>query len=154
MHILVFSDSHGRCETLHKMIAEESHPDAVYHLGDGASDFRSVLPDLIDIPAFGHKGNCDGSDCGFPISSLTELSGVKVLACHGHTRHVKSSLTELMFEAQENNASICLYGHTHIPEINYHYGIWFINPGAVMNGRYAAIEIDAAGKIYPVLKTL
>lgn len=154
MRILVFSDSHGNGRLLQQMIGVEMPVDAVFHLGDGTVEFRFLTRDLPDVPAYGHKGNCDGSDCGFPVSSLTELAGVKVLACHGHTRHVKESLIDLMFEAQEKNAGVCLYGHTHVADISCRYGIWFINPGAASYGRYAVIEIDDTGKIYPSLKSL
>ena len=154
MRVLIFSDSHGQKETMLKAFHAENEPGAVYHLGDGAAEFKALSADFGKAILLGHKGNCDSGDCGFPTESLRELCGVKLFACHGHTQHVKSGLIELMFSAMERNAKICLYGHTHIPDVTYHNGIWFVNPGAAMIGRYAVIELGEDGSIYPKLQSL
>ena len=154
MQVLVVSDSHGDIQTLRRILKAETQADAVFHLGDGAAEFASLLPELGGISAFGHKGNCDASACGFPLESVSNVGGVRIFACHGHTKHVKSSLLEAMLAAIEQNAAVCLYGHTHVPDISRHNGVWLICPGAVINGRYAVMDLGGDGSIYPALKMI
>ena len=154
MRLLVYSDSHGQLLQLKKITDLHPEADAIFHLGDGAADFKTVHETIKDKDAYGHKGNCDSSECGFPAESVQEINGVRIFACHGHTRHVKSGLIDLMFAAMEQNAKVCLYGHTHIPDVSIQNGIWFINPGAALTGRYALLDIGEDGAVYPSLQLL
>ena len=71
------------------------------------------------IPLEQVPGNCD-------LGRFEERERVvffgdcRALLCHGHTLGVKSSLLRASYEARERGAQALLYGHTHIPHIDYH----------------------------------
>ena len=81
--------------------------------------------------------------------------GVRFMCMHGHSYGVKSSLDRAVYAAEENEADILLYGHTHTPKdtvVNLDGGksIRVFNPGSVGRGypsSYGIIEIDRRGNI-------
>ena len=149
MRLLVLSDSHGRKNLL--LEAVELHPeaDAVIFLGDGERDIDFVKELHPEIKLYAVCGNCDfNSD--LPPFILEKFGGAIVYAAHGHNESVKYSLSGLMIKARSCNASIALYGHTHVPDTKYEDGIWYVNPGSVSVGKYAMVDITDKG-IMPIL---
>ena len=145
MKILVFSDSHGVKEPMLAAI-EEQKPDMVLHLGDYVRDAEAIE----QVP-----GNCD-------LGRFEERERVvffgdcRVLLCHGHTLGVKSSLLRASYEARERGAQALLYGHTHIPHIDYHDGLWLVNPGSIGDHRrpsYGVLTVEG-DKLSPANFTL
>lgn len=61
---------------------------------------------------------------------LLEIEGVRILMLHGHTRHVKSSPMAAVYAAREYGADVLLFGHTHVPLVDYDGALWVMNPGA------------------------
>ena len=74
-------------------------------------------------------GNCDWGQTGEP-ERLLEIEGVRILMLHGHTRHVKSSPMAAVYAAREYGADVLLFGHTHVPLVDYDGTLWVMNPGA------------------------
>lgn len=138
--LLIFSDSHGCTDAMRNKILTYS-PDAVCHLGDYVADAEKLRTVFPDIPFYSVKGNCD-----FCASAPSELSfsvfGFKIFACHGHNYYVKSGLISLCCAAEENEADICLFGHTHMPFLERRAGLTLLNPGASgdFDGSCALIE--------------
>ena len=132
MKILVFSDSHGNEDNMVRAVERErpSTLDAIVHLGDGWRDAEALHRLYPRIPLEQVPGNCD-------LGRFEERERVvffgdcRVLLCHGHTLGVKSSLLRASYEARERGAQALLYGHTHIPHIDYHDGLWLVNPGSI-----------------------
>ena len=132
MRIAVFSDSHGNEDNMVRAVERErpSTLDAIVHLGDGWRDAEALLRLYPRIPLEQVPGNCD-------LGRFEERERVvffgdcRVLLCHGHTLGVKSSLLRASYEARERGAQALLYGHTHIPHIDYHDGLWLVNPGSI-----------------------
>ncbi len=154
LRLLILSDSHGAVFHLKRILQKETGADVVFHLGDGAPDLRSCADLMKDKQTFANKGNCDGSLHHLPAENIVSFENQTVFACHGHIYGVKNSLTPLMFAAMKHEASICLYGHTHIPSIDFRNGIIFVNPGAVYDGRYATIDIFEDKQPYPGLHVI
>ncbi len=128
-------------ETLRQM------PDVVLHLGDHISDADSLSYALPDIEILRVPGNCDYASVAQP-SILTELGGVRMFLTHGHLFGVKLGLRRLWKQAQEMDAQIALFGHTHQPCCTCRDGIWLVNPGTCGNfGRasFGVIEIATDG---------
>ena len=50
---------------------------------------------------------------------------------HGHHWSVKCDLDELKLGANEKEARIALYGHTHIAYTGYEDGLYIMNPGSI-----------------------
>ena len=78
-----------------------------------------------------------------PLRREISVEKTNILAVHGHLQRVKYSLTRLSFEAQEANADIVLFGHTHIPMVEKN-GILFVNPGYGAAGQYAVVTVKGA----------
>jgi putative phosphoesterase len=129
MKILVLSDSHGEISAMERAV-ERTRPDAIYHLGDYWRDAVHLRASFPEIPLEQVPGNCDYLS---PESSERLLfpSGKRVLICHGHTRHVKESLMEAEYLAQELQLDALLFGHTH-RALRYPLGgTLFLNPGSI-----------------------
>ena len=146
MKILVFSDSHGNEDNMIRAVERErpSTLDAIVHLGDGWRDAEALHRLYPRIPLEQVPGNCD-------LGRFEERERVvffgdcRVLLCHGHTLGVKSSLLRASYEARERGTQALLYGHTHIPHIDYHDGLWLVNPGSIGDHRrpsYGVLTVE------------
>ena len=130
---------------LQKILCKENDADMIVHLGDGAGDMARFLHFTVGKSVIYVRGNCDDRSLGLTEEQVFEAGGLRVLACHGHRFHVKSDLLGLYYEAKSKNASLCLYGHTHVPALDETDGVTMLNPGAAYFGRYAVITVtDAA----------
>lgn len=150
MLIGVVSDSHGyegRLSNVLMRLEEKGPLDALIHLGDGSRDLSRLdvpLPPIHQV-----AGNCDFFQSGtlaFPI-----FGGVKFLITHGHVQGVKQGLDGLLCLALENHVQAALYGHTHIQRCENRNGILLLNPGAVMDGHGALLEISRQGAVNATL---
>lgn len=126
--MLVLSDSHGAKEAMLEAVRLEQ-PDIIYHLGDYIRDCEWLREQVSGIPVYGVAGNCDYRSSG-PDRLLNSMEGVRLFACHGHAYHVKYSLMSLRYAAMEENASLCLFGHTHVPYLMELGGVTLMNPGS------------------------
>lgn len=126
--LLVLSDSHGAKEAMLRIVAAE-RPDLIYHLGDHIRDSEWLQAHTGGIPVFGVVGNCDHYAPG-PERILDEVEGVRIFACHGHQYRVKFSYMALRYAAMEQQAALCLFGHTHEPYLLELEGITLMNPGS------------------------
>ena len=59
------------------------------------------------------RGNCDIDD-RFPLEELFPIEDAKVFVVHGHKYNVKSTLMPLFYRAQEVQASVVCFGHSHL----------------------------------------
>ena len=150
MRILVISDSHRRSAVIDKII--ESQPTArhIFFLGDNASDiedFEFIYPDRIFHTVC---GNCDFASM-LPSVGLEVIGGKRIFYTHGHTFSVKYGLTGLKEIAEQNDYDIVLFGHTHVSQVLYENGRYFVNPGSCAKSRdgsrnsYAVIDIEENG---------
>lgn len=74
-----------------------------------------------------------------------------MLAVHGDLYGVKIDLCRLSYYAEEANAQVVLFGHTHQPFAGYVGSVMMINPGSLKDGRYAELHVDG-GKCVPFLR--
>ena len=123
MRLLVVSDIHGRYERLAKLIDSQKGIDALIFLGDGLSDLDRADAYDRGISVISVKGNCDGFSFlgrqSAPEETTVTFEGYKIFMLHGHTRGVKHSLANAIYAAQEREADILLFGHTHEPLEKY-----------------------------------
>lgn len=151
MKLCVISDSHLCRERLQQAVRAEEDCDAFIHLGDLAVD-AEYLKRLTDRPVYAVRGNCDlGS--ALSAEQTLDLEGIRLLLCHGHERRVKTELYPLLLRAREIGAQIALFGHTHIPLRVQEEGVLLLNPGALKDGRYALLTLEA-GSVTAELKRL
>jgi putative phosphoesterase len=146
--VAVVSDTHRDSHSIEKILKKVNHAEVLIHLGDNDSDAEEIARKfkgrVISV-----RGNCDfGSSTESEL--VEEIGGVRFFITHGHRYDVKYGLTRLMFKAQEVNAEVVLFGHTHIALIERGQGIWFLNPGSASESRrgsesMAFIDIAADG---------
>ena len=150
MKLLVLSDSHGQESSLEMVLRREQNCDMIVHLGDGVDDMNLLLRYTVGKPIWLTRGN---NDFGLAIadSHVIKIADVTVFACHGHRLQVKLGLERLYLEGLKENAQLCLYGHTHYQTVEEYNGITLLNPGAIMNRRYAVVDIQGKS-IVPTLK--
>ena len=146
----VFSDSHGDEKALYDLMEKMGYLDAVCFLGDVSrdamflSDLCSQMPN--NPPFYGVKGNNDLAS-RLPDSMIADLGGKRAYLTHGH---LVASPLALAYRALENECSIALFGHTHIPFYSYEQGVLLVNPGSAGNycrgGRARASVLEITGE--------
>ena len=129
MKILVLSDSHGAVSNMVKAV-EDCKPDEIFHLGDCWRDAEKLREHFPEIPMVQVPGNCDYRSTE-KEELLLEREGCRLLLCHGHTYGVKFSLVNAGFAAEEKNADVFLFGHTHCPLVDVRMHSLFVNPGSI-----------------------
>lgn len=145
---LVLSDSHRDYISITQALRLHPEADTVFFLGDGEDDFytQAVSALLIGKKVTALAGNCDLYSA-LPKEELVPLGGKHIFALHGHTRYVKHGLQALQEAVHENQADIALYGHTHIPRVDYIDGVYYMCPGSIRQGSYGIVEITDKGEI-------
>lgn len=145
MKALILSDSHGwRKEVTKVRERHESEVDVIFHCGD--SELPYDAPELEGMEAVG--GNCDIG--AYPDEIVKSVGGERFFAGHGHLFGIKMSELNLVYKGMENEATICLFGHTHQPAAVMSKGLLLVNPGSIREprgypvGSYAVIESDEA----------
>lgn len=143
--ILVFSDTHGSITAARSILAESRNIECILHLGDHARD-AAELQAATNLRVIGVRGNCD-YDSSVPEKQLVTIDGVRILLVHGHRQHAGSSLLHLSLAAQEAEASVVCFGHTHKSLCLYENGLLLLNPGSISQPRdgvrsYAILEIS------------
>ena len=144
--ILVMSDTHGRRAAIAAALARSKDADCIIHLGDNSQD-TAYVRELTDKPVYGVRGNCDLS-AGAPSELELTFEGVRIVAVHGHQQGVKVSLLRLGLYALEKEASIMLFGHTHVPTEQFYESVTLYNPGSLGEPRgrkptFGVITVDA-----------
>lgn len=151
LKLAVISDSHWGSVHLQMFadIAKREKFDGIIHCGDGLSDAKWLMKNL-DIPVQVVGGNCDPRwSCDRELRATYE--NVRMLAVHGDLYGVKIDLCRLSYYAEEANAQVVLFGHTHQPFAGYVGSVMMINPGSLKDGRYAELHVDG-GKCVPFLR--
>lgn len=129
MILLILSDFHGNISHMEQAV-ELVQPRMILHLGDCWQDGEQ-LHRLFPGTAFEQvPGNCDYRSSQ-PQEKLLEIEGKRILLCHGHTYHVKESLLEAGYAAEEQQADLFLFGHTHQPLWDFRGRTIFLNPGSI-----------------------
>lgn len=148
MKILVLSDSHRRVGNLLTAV-EQERPDAVFHLGDLASDAEELSFARPKLPLYNVQGNCDqwAVGPGVPATMLQKVGGMRFMLTHGHLFRAKSGTTSLLQEGRRVQADAVLYGHTHVPLAQQEPdGLWLINPGTIggvgHKATYAVLQVQ------------
>lgn len=129
MRIGLVSDTHRFTAAMDKAIPYLKYCDLIVHAGDNIDD-SYYLEAVTDVPVVAVKGNCDFySDPGKDEETFM-AEDKKVLVCHGHNYGIKYSLDELQKRAEDKEADIVIFGHSHVPYYKEKDGIIFINPGS------------------------
>lgn len=153
MKILVVSDSHGFEGNLRKVIERVEPIDMLIHLGDFESG-EDRIKKMVNCEVHMVPGNNDYAP-HLDRDKVVSIAGHRIFLTHGHKYGVYYGLYGLYDKAKENNCDVVLYGHTHIPKINYMDDITFVNPGSISLPRqnytqptFLIMEIDKKNEIH------
>ena len=158
MKILVVSDTHGMSENLSDVIEKEK-PDRIFHLGDGQGVEERIWM-MTDAPVECVCGNCDWGT-NLPNEVVLEVGKHTIMLTHGPYYGVGLSYERIAAAAREKGCDIVLYGHTHVPTIDYYEDLIIANPGSIafprQNSRehtYMTIMVDNEGEMKFILHSL
>ncbi len=148
MKILVLSDTHGDTNKAEEAIRLNKEISLVIHLGDYFRDAQKLSSLFPDIPVEYIYGNSDFMIDDVPAEKMLEICGKKIFITHGHRYSVKWDYEKLYKKAEELQADMLLFGHTHVPDIIEKGKYCILNPGSTSDPRddsdesYAIIEIS------------
>ncbi|GIO21764.1 metallophosphoesterase [Oceanobacillus sp. J11TS1] len=152
--VLITSDSHGLTKELDAM-KEKHDVDLYIHCGDSELEF-----DAAELSAYYKvSGNCD-FDTRYPDEEVLDLNGLRFFVTHGHLHQVKGNLTNLSYAAEEQEANIVCFGHTHIAGAEKIGNQLFINPGSIRMPRnrvektYAILSWESSNQVQVDFYTL
>lgn len=120
--LFVFSDSHGKTDRLHRLVAR-LEGDYFIHCGDFGMDLQGNN-------VFHVRGNCDPWSKA-PLEVLLQIEERTIWITHGHKQRIKSGLHSLLYGAQEKGADIVLFGHSHEMTAVEEQGVLLLNPGSI-----------------------
>jgi uncharacterized protein len=156
----VISDTHlprGARRLPDACVRELESADLILHGGDFVA--ASVLAELGELGRVeAVHGNMDEAalTAALPERCVVEVEGARIGMVHiAGPRAARES--RLVSRFPECGAIV--YGHTHIPEVSQHEGVWILNPGSPTERRraptHAMIVLDVAGeRIQPRLLEL
>lgn len=157
MKILVFGDTHGNITNMINIINRHSNIDCIIHLGDNVKDALKVKSMFHNIPIKFIRGNCDFNEVTALDELIFEFSDKKVMITHGHRYGVKYGYENIYKYAISKEVDIVLFGHTHIPYLDFHSKLHVMNPGSTSGIRapkcatFGLIEVDEDKKIHMTL---
>lgn len=127
MKYLVMSDSHGDREIVYRVTEHfKNQVDYIIHCGDSElPSNEAVWQEVVVV-----TGNCD-YDNGYQEVQIIHTPLDCIYVTHGHLSGVRMGITKLGLQAQEANASIVLFGHTHEIGCEKVGQRLFLNPGSI-----------------------
>lgn len=123
--VLILSDSHGLRDAI-QTIKQRHQIKDVIHCGD--SELEADDPMLEGIQTV--RGNCD-FDGRLPEHRILRIDGLTFFVAHGHLHDVNMSIMNISYEAEENQANVVCFGHTHVAIAEKVNQQLFINPGSI-----------------------
>ncbi|WP_339228309.1 metallophosphoesterase [Oceanobacillus sp. FSL K6-2867] len=123
--VLILSDSHGLSN---EVVAIKERHDVKWSIHCGDSELEFDADELQGFYRVG--GNCD-FDVRYPDEQTIELDGLTFYITHGHLFDVKMNLMRLSYRAEEENAQVVCFGHSHIAGAEKVEKKLFINPGSI-----------------------
>lgn len=131
MNYLVVSDNHGDREILETIASTFSNQvDLMLHCGDSELPGDDPLWQTFTVVG----GNCD-FDPRFKDYQVITTKEDTILITHGHRYQVNQSMTSLGLLAQQVQATIVVFGHTHRLGCEQLGERLFLNPGSISQPR-------------------
>ncbi len=148
MQLLIMSDTHGDKSIISKVISYYPDADVCIHCGDSELAYGDeTLTDFYYV-----HGNCDRNS-QFAEEQIIKAENRIIYVTHGHLYNVKSTLMPLSYRAQEVNADIVCFGHSHLLGAEMIGSTLFLNPGSLSAPRgrkdksFMVVEINGENVI-------
>ena len=135
MKIGIVSDSHGDTNAIDVMLSHSQVKGVEHWLfaGDIAAD-AEYLAMVSEVPVSKVAGNNDWPDIELSDTQVLELAGHRILLTHGHRFGVQYTTNIVERAAQEVEADLVIYGHTHVADLSVGE-LTVLNPGSVARPR-------------------
>lgn len=135
MIIGVISDTHRVKSAIERAVyvMKKAEVEIIFHLGDNVEDAKDIER-LMNKEVISVKGNCDTTN-SVPSEIVIEAGGKKFLLTHGHNHNVYRDLNILKYKGIELGVDMVLFGHTHVPAIEFQDELYFMNPGSAASSR-------------------
>ena len=153
MKILIVSDTHGKQENLLTILDRVKPIDRMIHLGD-AEGQEDLIAEMAECPLDIVAGNNDFFS-KLEREKMILIGNYKVLLTHGNYYYVTSGIADIKNVAKAKGADIVMFGHTHVPVIDYDDGVIALNPGSLSYPRqegkmpsYIIMELDKEGQAH------
>jgi putative phosphoesterase len=126
LRVGVISDTHG---VLHpdvdRIFARVDH---ILHAGDVGS--ATVLEELARLaPVTAIRGNADPPTIRLPACRRVDLGGLRVLLVHQGLTSGGRTTVELERGLCRYRPAIAVFGHSHMPLVEWRDGVLLVNPG-------------------------
>ncbi|WP_303996524.1 metallophosphoesterase [Megamonas hypermegale] len=133
MKLGIMSDSHYNLDAIDDAVCLADDVDVWFHAGDSIEDAQ-YLEKVSGKKVYAVAGNVDWTADG-PDSILVDISGIRIFMTHGHAYNVKTGLEYLNEQAEDVNADLIIYGHSHVGLKKTIGNRLFVNPGSVSEPR-------------------
>lgn len=134
MRFLLLSDTHGDFSVAQRLTLAQPAAEIVLFAGDGCREIEDVACLHPEKMFYLVRGNMDWNS-EQPALRLETLAGVRILMLHGNGREVGHGSPSLRRLAKEYDAQIVVYGHTHVADVDYEDGVYYLNPGSARRPR-------------------
>jgi uncharacterized protein len=148
VRIGVLSDTHGNLAKARLAIKQMGEVDAIIHAGDHYMDATSLNIET-GIKMHAVVGNNDYHKEG-PSELEVKINDFKFYILHGHQfGYARTRSQKLYYAGFEKSAQVVIYGHTHVPHLEWVNGILLFNPGSVYRPRsdygpsFGVLEIES-----------
>lgn len=125
------SDSHGEGAAILAVagIFRREQVDKILHLGDDYEDILFFQDEPCEVVAVPGLYCPEYRNPAIANRRQEEMNGVRLLLTHSPKRSPYDLREDGDPEDLARQVDLVLYGHTHIPKIHRHNGVWWINPG-------------------------
>jgi uncharacterized protein len=145
----ILSDTHGLLRP--EVVKRLQGSDLIIHAGDIGSEH--ITPELEQIaPVYAVRGNVDNGAWAykFPLTNTVQIGETFIYIYHGH---LELDITP------DKNFQVVISGHTHVPKLEKHKDVLYLNPGSAGYKRFtlpvsiALLQVDGE-KVTAKLVTL
>lgn len=132
MNIMIVGDDHGYDVfpiAYDDAIKRFRNVDMLIHTGDSECFDCEYYKNICKCQVHMVRGNNDFSQ--IPQECIVNVENIKMFVTHGHRYRVYSDIQTIAYAAQERNANIVIFGHTHHALHQKGNNIELINPGSL-----------------------
>ncbi len=136
MRIAVLSDTHLRVgKSLPRFVWEQlTQIDMIIHAGD--LTHMGLIEELSCIaPVRAVRGNCDSWDVSLPDRDIIECENLRIGLIHGDSGKGISTPDRAYYAFENTPVDLIIFGHSHIPFMEWRNGIFMFNPGSPTDKR-------------------
>jgi phosphoesterase, MJ0936 family len=139
MLIAVLSDTHLRVgKSLPTFVWQHlTNANLILHAGD--LTHIGLIEELACIaPVRAVRGNCDSWDVSLSDREIFECEGVRIGLIHGDSGRERSTPDRAYAAFKDSGVDLIVFGHSHIPFMEWKNGILMFNPGSPTDKRRQA----------------